>query len=113
MIAFDTNILVYAHDRSDPARRRVAEELVEGTIDGVFLWQVACEFLAASRKLSGQGFTIKQAWHRLEEMFRFMPLVPPTRSLLAIARTLHTEQQWSFWDALIVAACLHAGVARL
>jgi predicted nucleic acid-binding protein len=42
-----------------------------------------------------------------------MPLVLPTKTVLEQARALHTEQQWSFWDALIVAACLDAGVTRL
>lgn len=29
------------------------------------------------------------------------------------ARTLQTQRRWSFWDALIVAACLECGVGRL
>ena len=53
MIALDTNILIYACDKSDARRQQVALDLVSGTADGVLLWQVACEFVAASRKLSG------------------------------------------------------------
>jgi len=29
------------------------------------------------------------------------------------ARILHLEDGWSFWDAMIVAACLEFGVTRL
>ena len=57
MIALDTNVLIYACDRSNLERQQTASQLIERTTDGVLLWQVACEFVAASRKLSGQGFT--------------------------------------------------------
>jgi len=33
--------------------------------------------------------------------------------VLERARSLHGEQQWPFWDAMIAAACLDAGVTRL
>jgi predicted nucleic acid-binding protein len=38
--------------------------------------------------------------------------VYPTRAVLARAEALHIGQ-WSFWDAMIVAACQDAGVTRL
>ena len=57
MIAIDTNILIYACDQADPRRQKIALDLIADTQDGVLLWQVACEFLAASRKLDKQGFT--------------------------------------------------------
>ena len=65
MIALDTNVLIYACDRSNPERQRIALEIIERVTDGVLLWQVACEFVAASRKLSGQGFDAASAWSRL------------------------------------------------
>ncbi len=67
MTALDTNVLIYACDRSDPRRQQLANQLIERTVDGVLLWQIACEFIAASRKLSGQGFTASDAWSRLAE----------------------------------------------
>jgi len=67
MTAFDTNILIYACDKSDATRNQVALNTIEATEDGVLLWQVACEFVAASRKLSVQGFTKQDAWNRLTE----------------------------------------------
>jgi predicted nucleic acid-binding protein len=67
MIALDTNVLIYCCDRRDSRRQQLALDLVAGTGDGVLPWQVACEFIAASRKLAGQGFTAGQAWQRLAE----------------------------------------------
>jgi predicted nucleic acid-binding protein len=62
MIAFDTNILIYACDRADSTRQQRAIELISTAMDGVLLWQVALEFVAASRKLGAQGFTASDAW---------------------------------------------------
>lgn len=104
MIAVDTNILIYACDQADRRRQTVALDLIAGTTDGVLLWQVAVEFLAASRKLSRHGFTASQAWNRLREFRELLPLVIPTGGVLPHAEALHVRQGVAFWDALILAA---------
>lgn len=113
MIALDTNVLIYACDRSDPKRQQTAIDLVTASPEGVLLWQVACEFIAASRKLSAQGFTAADAWSRLSEFLALLPLVLPTPAVLQGAQSLHVIHRMSFWDALIHAACLEAGVEIL
>jgi len=113
MIGFDTNVFIYACDKSELRRQQTALDLIDATTDGVLLWQVACEFMAACRKLAGQGFTSAKAWDRLAEFLQVLPLVVPSAAVLNRARTLHVDSQWSSWDALIVAACLDAGVTRL
>src|SRR5271168_4603178 len=113
MIALDTNVLIYACDRADPMRQAKALELIASTSDGVVLWQVACEFIAASRKLAAQGFTQEDAWNRLTDLLSLFSLVAPTPQALLRARELHLKQGWSFWDAMIVAAGLDCGVTRL
>jgi predicted nucleic acid-binding protein len=37
----------------------------------------------------------------------------PAPAVLDRARGLHLERQWSFWDAMLVSACLESGVTRL
>lgn len=113
MIALDTNVLIYCCDRRDPRRQKIALDLVAATTEGVLPWQVACEFIAASRKLSEQGFTAAHAWQRLAEFLSLFPLVMPTPAVLEHARALHLDHQWAFWDATLVSACLEMGVARL
>jgi predicted nucleic acid-binding protein len=113
MIALDTNILIYACDKADPKRQQIALDLVSSASDGVLLWQVACEFVAASRKLRSQGFTAVNAWDRLADYLAIFPIVLPSAGAFARARILHTEDGWSFWDSMIVAACLECGVSRL
>jgi predicted nucleic acid-binding protein len=57
MITIDTNVLIYICDRSDIRRQQIALDLIADAADGVLLWQVACEFVAASRKLAENDFT--------------------------------------------------------
>src|SRR5712691_5452873 len=108
MTAFDTNVLIYACDRANPERQKKAIELITDTVDGVLLWQVACEFIAASRKLAPQGFTPPDAWNRLAEFSAVFPLILPKESAITEARALHLQSGWSFWDAMIASACLVA-----
>jgi predicted nucleic acid-binding protein len=110
MIGVDTNVLIYACDRADPRRQQIALDLVTNAEDGVLLWQVACEFIAASRKLSKQGFTSTHAWNRLAEFRELLPLVLPSEAILDRSRELHLNRGASFWDAMILAACAEAGV---
>ena len=113
MIAIDTNILIYACDQADPRRQKIALDLIADTQDGVLLWQVACEFLAASRKLNKQGFSPAHAWNRLGEFRDLLPLVLPTDGNLIRAKEFHLTRGVSVWDAVILAACVEAGVEIL
>lgn len=113
MIALDTNVLIYACDRADSRRQQIAIDLIANSRDGVLLWQVACEFVAASRKLSAQGFTALDAWSRLAEFLTLLPLILPTAGVLERGQRLHATHGVSFWDALILAACAEAGVETL
>jgi hypothetical protein len=43
MNAVDTNVLLYVH----VTKQVIASNLLQSLTDGVLLWQVACEYLAA------------------------------------------------------------------
>lgn len=113
MNAFDTNVLIYVYDGSEPSRQEQAIALLNDTPDAVILWQVACEFISASRKLASQGFSSQEAWRRLSVQVDAFRLVIPSREVLDRARGLHTTMQIPFWDAMIFAACLEANVQRI
>jgi len=81
--------------------------------DGRLLWQVACEFIAASRKLTSVGYTQAQAWRVLEQLRRLWKLIVPSENVFPLAEQLTSEHKVSFWDAMIVAACMESGVTRL
>jgi predicted nucleic acid-binding protein len=113
MTALDTNVFIYACDKSEPERQKKALDLIDRVTDGVLPWQVACEFIAASRKLREQGFTPEDAWARLTDFRQLFRLVVPSSAVLPAAQNLHLKHNVSFWDALIVAACLDEGVGTL
>jgi predicted nucleic acid-binding protein len=68
MNAIDTNVWLYAHDVRDPIKQRIALDLIRDLPAQALVWQVGCEFIAASRKLIGQAFTSELAWDTLEDM---------------------------------------------
>jgi predicted nucleic acid-binding protein len=113
MNAVDTNVLIYARDPRYPTKHKKARELTSAMPDGVLLWQVACEFIAASRKLTDTGYTQAQAWRELEQLRRLWKFSLPTEDLLVRAERLTATHNLSFWDSLLVAACMEGGVTRL
>ena len=113
MTGIDTNILMYACDKGSGAKQTRALEVISESADGVLLWQVACEFIAATRKLTEQGFSPEAAWAPLDDFLAVFPLVLPTQGALERAKDLHANRQVAFWDALIFGACLECGITRL
>jgi predicted DNA-binding antitoxin AbrB/MazE fold protein len=92
----DTNVLIYACDKADPACQDRAESDFEHH-SGVRLWQVACEFIAASRKLERQGFTARDAWARLADFLELFQLVIPAGNrVLDRAKHLHLSRNIAF-----------------
>lgn len=112
MNAVDTNILIYARDPRDVRKQATAEALILSMVDGVLLWQVACEYLAASRKLERFGYDREQSIADLADMRHAWQTVLPSWDVLDGALRLLTKHPLSFWDATLIAACLEAGVTR-
>jgi len=78
------------------------------------LWQVGCEFLSAARKLEPFGFPREHAWGALADMqIMADAILLPDPEVWKLARDLEGEFSLSFWDALIVAGCIHGGVETL
>lgn len=113
MNAVDTNVLIYSRDPRDPTKQATANGLLASLADGVLLWQVACEYLAASRKLEQFGYDLTQALADVSDMRAAWLTVLPTWEVADRAELLLQKYSLSFWDALLVAACLEAGVTRL
>jgi predicted nucleic acid-binding protein len=113
MNAVDTNVLIYARDPRDPTKQQKARQLTASMTDGGLLWQVACEFIAASRKLTSVGYTQTQAWAELERLRGLWKLIVPSENVFVRAESLTTVNNISFWDAMIVAACMEGGITRL
>ena len=114
MDALDTNVWLYAYDTRDPIKQNKAIELLENVQSLALLWQGGCEFVASARKLEHFGFSLKQAWEALDRMQDAVDAVLlPDMTMWFSARDLQERFTLHYWDALIVAGCLHGGVHTL
>lgn len=113
MNAVDTNVLLYVHDYREPAKQAAAKALVNSLPDAVLLWQVACEYIAASRKFAPLGYSRDKAWQDVHKLRGLWAAQEPTWEVFERAEQLMRRYSLSSWDALLVAACLEVGVARL
>ena len=114
MIAVDTNILFYAHDSRDQEKQRKAADLIASLYeDGALLWQVACEYLWSSRRLASMGYSYADALADVRVLQRVWKTALPTWRVIDRSEALRVSYMLSHWDALLIGACLEAGVNHL
>ncbi len=113
MNAVDTNVLIYAHDPRDQRKQNLAATLLSSLSDGVLLWQVACEYVSASRKLAAFGLNPQRAFADLKRLQLVWTPLLPTWEVLDKAEALMATGNLAYWDAMILAACAEAGVRTL
>lgn len=111
----DTNVLVYAHDRSEGRKHEIAQQILRElwkTQTGVVSTQVLQEFYAvATRKLDPP--LSRPAARRLVADYGEWCTMPADPQLIVSASVLEEAHQLSWWDALIVEAALRSGAATL
>jgi predicted nucleic acid-binding protein len=111
----DTNVLAYAHDRSEPAKQPVARALVEGLWRdraGVLSTQVLQElYVVATRRFDPP--MPRAAARELVVLYATWPVVQVDIPLVLAASELEERHTLSFWDALVIEAARRAGATRL
>jgi predicted nucleic acid-binding protein len=113
MNAVDTNVLIYVNDPRDPVKQGVAISLVSALTEGVLLWQVACEYLAASRKLEFLGYDRTQAYQYICDLQQVWYTALPSWGVIDRAENLISRFRLSHWDSMIIAACLEVNIQTL
>jgi predicted nucleic acid-binding protein len=113
MNAVDTNVLLYVHDPRDAVKQATAAALVQSLTNAALLWQVACEYIAASRKFEPLGFRRQDAWNELRTLQSAWTLILPEWKHLRTAESLLASHSLSFWDALLIAVAAESGVTTL
>jgi predicted nucleic acid-binding protein len=111
---FDTNVVFYAYDVSDPAKQSAAQALLHqaaagGT--GVVSAQVLGEFFHAT-VLRKRVLTMDEAERVIGVLAAFEVVTIDTALVLAAIEN-HRKFQLRYWDALIVAAAKQGGCAEL
>jgi predicted nucleic acid-binding protein len=111
----DTNVLVYAFDRGDEVRRKVATRLVERLASEGRLrlsTQVLQEFIVnVTRKIS-KPIGVGEAIRIIDDLAVWNPVLIEVDDIKSAAQ-LGEEARLSYWDALIVVAAAHSGAAIL
>jgi len=111
----DTNVLVYAFDKSDSPKKRVAQRLMNELMEDDRLrmsTQVLQElFVTLTQKVS-QPCSSEEALAVLEDLTAW-PLMVVDYAAIRAAAGLADRAKLSFWDALVVVAAARAGAAVL
>lgn len=111
----DTNVLVYAHDRSESRKQPMAQTLLEGlwaSRTGALSTQILQEFyVVATRKFDPP--MSRRAAREVVALYAMWPLVQIDLPLILTASRLEERHKLSFWDALVVEAARRAGATRL
>ena len=115
MIAIDTNLLVYAISGDEPRKSAAVEDLLVTLPPDreVLLWQVACELNAVLSRLITRGRGRPELFELAALLRSRFTLVLPTPEVLEVGLRIHRTNQVSYWDSLLLAACVEAGVGRL
>ncbi len=111
----DTNVLVYARDRTDESKHRRALEWLAALWDdraGRVSWQVLQEYyVTVTRKLEPPR-EASDAREDVTSLTTWAPIRPDLR-VVDLAWGIQDRFGLSWWDALIVAAARSAGCAYL
>jgi predicted nucleic acid-binding protein len=111
----DTNILVYAHDRSAGYKHERARGLVEqlwATSEGVLSTQVLQELCINLRRKMANPFSLEEVREIIQDYLRWQIVVNTPESVVQ-ALEMETRHKISFWDALILQAADSAGATVL
>jgi predicted nucleic acid-binding protein len=111
----DTNILIYAHDRSAGVKHDRARQAVEhlwNTGEGVLSTQVLQELCINLRRKVAKPLGIDEVRQLIQDYLSWEVVVNTPESVLQ-ALEIEVRHKISFWDALVLQAAESAGAAVL
>jgi predicted nucleic acid-binding protein len=111
----DTNILLYAHDRSAGLRHERARQLVEqlwASGQGVLSTQVLQELCINLRRKIARPLPVEEIRRIIQDYLSWEIVINDSASVLQ-ALEIELRYQTSFWDALILQAAESSGAAIL
>jgi len=111
----DTNILLYAHDRSAGLKHERARQLVERlwrSGEGVLSTQVLQELCINLRRKVARPLPVEEVRRIIQDYLSWEIVINDPTSVLQ-ALEIELSYQTSFWDALILQAAERSGAAIL
>jgi len=112
---FDTNILIYVVDHSDPVKQKKARQLLEQETaagNAIISTQVLQEFYSASTSRLEKPLE-KSIAEQIVSKLVTLPVKQVDTSLIKAAIKRNQTDQVSFWDALIIETALGVGARIL
>jgi predicted nucleic acid-binding protein len=111
----DTNILIYAHDRSAGPKHDLARQLIErlwASGEGVLSTQVLQELCINLRRKVARPMPIEEVRQLIQDYLSWEVMVNTPESVLQ-ALDIELRYKISFWDALVLHAAESAGASVL
>lgn len=111
----DTNVLVYAYDRSQPRKHAAALELVSGlwkSGQGVLSTQVLQEFYVVITRKVPRPLTYEKAREIVSDLMKWEVFVNGPEAVVSAAN-LQERYGYSFWDSLILHAAISSKAGTL
>jgi predicted nucleic acid-binding protein len=110
----DANILVYAYDPTDPAKQRIARDILRAALTGtaVLSTQVLAEFAATLLHKMKPPALPQQVAAAINAMHPIR-LIAPDGRIVVRAIEAHAKYGLHFYDCMIVAAAQRANCARI
>ena len=118
MNAIDTDVLLYRFDQYEAVKqgqaKRLIRRLAKADVPTVLPWQVVAEFAQQLRRWQFEKRINPAAVKRyLNAVRSIFPILMPKPEVLDRAVDLTDLAGLSHWDAMIVAACIEAGITTL
>jgi len=111
-VFLDTNVVVYAFDRADPAKQRIAIEVVEGSDRLVVSTQVLLESWWVLTRRLAEPLDETRASEVIDQLCT-LPVVSTDPQLVQQAIQTGLRFDIAVWDALIIEAARAAGCHRV
>jgi predicted nucleic acid-binding protein len=111
----DTNILIYAHDRTAGTKHQRARDLVESlwsSEQGVLRTQVLQELCVNLQRKLPEPLSVEEI-RKLIQDYRSWEIVVNTPESILQALELQARYKTSFWDALVLHAAERSGAEVL
>jgi predicted nucleic acid-binding protein len=111
----DTNILIYAYDRTSEAKHRVSVQLLEGcwkNKNGCLSLQVLQEFYVNVTQKIPKPLERNTARQIIADLAQWQVHTPDIEDVLQ-AIDLQQAYSLSFWDAMVIRSAVHLGCSQL
>lgn len=115
-IFLDTNIFVYAFDKSKPAKMNLSRQLLfryKPKENSVISYQVVQEFVNVCYKLNNSSKLTKATLNFIQQEMYSRWEINPSINLYNKAVEIKNKYKFSFYDSLIVAAAVETKCSTL